>query len=144
MVPPALPPIIVDWSMPFEPSQLVISKLETMVGLCALAISSASWMWSKWPWVMSIRSQLSTFFRASGAAGLFMTQGSMMICLPLALRAIHVPCPTQVKLTCEFSAIPRLLPYVVRKRRFSHTPKTKTAMPATVQRSGKGRSHGAR
>src|ERR1700674_1969233 len=29
-----------------------------------------------------------------------------------------------------------------RKRRFSHRPKTKTAMPATVQRFGKKRAHG--
>src|SRR2546422_8328844 len=51
----------------------------------------ASWMWSKWPWVMSMRSHRSTFFSCSGATGLFMTQGSMRTSLPLALRAFQVP-----------------------------------------------------
>ena len=48
-------------------------------------------MWSKWPWVMSIRSHLSTVFNISGAAGLFMTHGSMRISFPLALLTFQVP-----------------------------------------------------
>src|SRR5437588_13065038 len=76
-------------------------------------------MWSKWPCVISIRSQRSTFFSCSGATGLFMTQGSMRISLPLALRAFQVPCPTQVKLTSAFSAIATPL-FLTEKSIFPH------------------------
>src|SRR5256886_8013405 len=105
MVPPVLPPMIFSPSSPFEPSHTPISWLQTMVGLVRRAISSASWMWSKWPCVISIRSHRSTVLRFSGATGLFMTQGSMRISLPLALRAFQVPWPTQVKLTSALSAM---------------------------------------
>src|SRR5690349_21718061 len=120
MVPPWLPPRSEPASMPFLPSQLVISKLLTIFGFVCLAISRASAMWSKWPWVMSIRSHRSTFFRLSGAAGFPLIQGSMRISFHLAERTFHVPCPTQVKLTSELSAIvdPRLL--VVEKPIFPH------------------------
>src|SRR5579859_7871575 len=102
-VPPLLPPS--TFSTPLLPSQVAVSKIAWTAGLVALAISTASWMWSKWPWVMSIRSQLSTFFRWSGATGLFITQGSIRISLPRALRARHVPCPIQVNLTWSLSAM---------------------------------------
>src|SRR5438132_12416738 len=54
---------------------------------------------------MSIRSHLSTVLSLSGVTGLFITQGSMRTSFPLALRAFHVPWPSQVKLTSELSAI---------------------------------------
>src|SRR5579859_1902057 len=81
-----------------------------MVGLCWLAISRASPRWSPCPWVSSRRSQPSTFFRCSGAAGLVVTQASTRMLTPSALRTCQVPCPTQVKLTCSFSAMSHLLP----------------------------------
>ena len=71
----------------------------------ALAISKASYTWSKWPCVMSITSHFSTFFKFSGVTGLFMTQGSTRISLDLALRTFQVPWPSQVKLTSAFSAM---------------------------------------
>src|SRR5919204_2458866 len=52
-----------------------------------------------------MRSQRSTFLRCSGATGLFITQGSIRISLPFALRTFHVPWPTQVKLTSALSAM---------------------------------------
>src|SRR5437588_734698 len=55
-------------------------------------------MWSKWPWLTSMRSQRSIFFRWSGATGLFMTQGSSRISLPRALRACQLPWPAEQKL----------------------------------------------
>jgi len=73
-------------------------------------------MWSKWPCVMSIRSHLSTVFNVSGAAGLFMTHGSMRISFPFALRTFQVPWPTHVKLTALFSAIAQILPRPVNVR----------------------------
>src|SRR6266480_4612793 len=106
MVPPWLPPMILSASSPLEPSHALISWFVTIVCFVRLAISRASWMLSKWPCVMSIRSHLSTFLSCSGATGLFMTHGSMRISLPLALRTFQVPCPTHVKMTSAFSAIP--------------------------------------
>src|SRR5665213_3154132 len=100
---------------------------------------------------MNMRSHLSTFFNFSGATGLFMTQGSMMISFHLALRTFQVPWPTHVKLTSAFSGI-RFLPHSERevdetskrKRRFSHSANTKTPIAATVHRFGKIRSQGWR
>src|SRR5712692_2641494 len=108
-VPPWLAPMMVAPSIPFEPSQAPTSKLVTIFGLHTLAISSASLTWSKWPWVISIRSHLSTFFNASGATGLFITHGSIRTSFHFALRTFHVPCPTQVKLTSALSGMPHSL-----------------------------------
>src|SRR6266851_4549291 len=97
---------------------------------------------------MSIRSHRSTAFSFSGATGLFMTHGSIRMSLRLALRTFHVPCPIQVKLTSALSGIRDPPGHQEeedspgRKSRFCHSPKTKTAIAATVQRLGKKRSQG--
>src|SRR6267378_1026613 len=105
IVPPWLAAIIDAALIPFELSHAPISWMVTIFGVVAAAISSASWTWSKWPCVMSIRSHRSTVFSFSGATGLFITQGSMRTSLRLALRTFQVPCPIHVKLTSAFSGI---------------------------------------
>src|SRR5713226_2352290 len=104
-VPPWLPAMMLSPSIPFEASHAPVSWFVTILGFVLRAISSASWMWSKWPCVMSITSRLSIVFSFSGAAGLFMTQGSIRISFCLALRTFHVPWPIQVKLTSALSGI---------------------------------------
>src|ERR1700730_8335809 len=102
-VPPLLKPT--RFSTPFLPSQPAVSGIARTLQECFFASSTASWMWSKWPWVTAMMSRCSGFFRCSGATGLFMTQGSSTSFLPDALVASQVPWPTQVKETLSFSAI---------------------------------------
>src|SRR5215813_8390140 len=72
--------------------------MPTTLGLCFLANSTASPMWSPWPCVHNMTSILSKLFLLDGVEGLFMTQGSTRICLPPGLSNRKVACPSQVTL----------------------------------------------
>src|SRR3990172_3190096 len=70
--------------------------MATTLGAWVLANATASAIWSKCPWQISMRSTRSTFFRCSGQAGLPMIHGSIKMCLPLGLTILNVLCPYQV------------------------------------------------
>src|SRR5215468_2261398 len=72
--------------------------MPTTLGLCFLANSTASPMWSPCPCVHNMTSILSKVFLLDGVEGLFMTQGSTRICLPPGVSNRKVACPSQVTL----------------------------------------------
>src|SRR5436305_10777477 len=86
-----------QFSTPFFCSQAQISYTAITVGLCFLATSTASPLWSKCPWLMSITSTAFRFVWFAGQAGFSLNHGSITTCLPLAVSMRNVECPYQVR-----------------------------------------------
>src|SRR3972149_4351017 len=96
--------------------------IATTLGAWVLANATASAIWSKCPWQISMRSTRSTFFRCSGQAGLPMIHGSIKMCLPLGLTILNVLCPYQVIAQSFFRIMAS--PSVVLRPAFSGDPPT--------------------
>src|ERR1700722_14278735 len=79
-----VPPLFIALvpATPFDSSQAQSSKIPTTCGLNFFPNSTASAMWSKWPWVTSMVSMRSNFLSFSGHIGLVRIQGSMRTTLP--------------------------------------------------------------
>src|SRR5271165_1484241 len=79
------------------------SKMPTTIGLCCLAIATASPMWSKWPWVQMSTSAFFTCFSPSGHIGLPMTHGSTYTVTPSLVSMRKVEWPSHViRFPCRF------------------------------------------